>query len=121
LVAAFALIAFAFQSYLTQTHIHLLPPLSAPSKTAAVSDSGTTKIGGDIQRHAPKKAPADDNPLKCPLCQAVSYAGHFLTPSPAASLLQPALSFSILPLRVATPSSRESPSHNWQGRGPPHS
>ena len=116
------LIAFAFQSYLTQTHIHL--PSPAPVAAAKLTDSSHSKPAAkDIAAHrrAPAdKAPSDDNPVKCPLCQAVGYAGHFVAPAAVATLL-PAAAISILPLTIAILSPRESPSHIWQGRGPPRS
>ena len=122
LVAGFVLIAFAFQSYLTQTHIHLPPPVGvAAAKLASASDS--TSAAKEIAAHPgtpSDKAPSDDNPVKCPLCQAVGYAGHFVAPSAVATLL-PAAAISILPLSIAILSPCESPSHIWQGRGPPNS
>jgi hypothetical protein len=117
-VVAFALIGFGFQSYLTQTHIHFAQPFpAAKSKLAA---SGQVRASGAQQSVPNDKAPADDDPLKCPLCQAVGYAGHFVTPS-AAALLLPITTISILPLASAIRSSRETSSHIWQGRAPPRS
>ncbi len=122
LVAGLALIAFALQSYLTQTHIHLAPPaISAEHSGAGLLANASGPTLKIHQRTAPKgKAPGDDNPAKCPLCQAVGYAGHFVTPVAAAFLL-PTAAISMLPLATAILSSRETPSHNWQSRGPPHS
>ena len=119
LVASFALIAFAFQSYITQTHIHFAQPLSAAAKLLNPADSKSVGKSA-AQRSAPQNAPANDEPVKCPLCQAVGYAGHFVTPAQAVLLL-PSAAVSFLPLTIAILSSRESPSHIWQGRGPPNS
>jgi hypothetical protein len=122
LVAGLALIAFALQNYLTQTHIHLAPPAISAEQSGAGSlanaSGATLKVH---QRTAPKdKTPGDDNPAKCPLCQAVGYAGQFVTPA-AAALILPTAAISMLPLATAILASRETPSHNWQSRGPPHS
>lgn len=117
-VATLALIAFAFQSYVTQTHIHFAPRLSA---AATFTGALASKVSGKLaQRDAPKNAPDNDESPKCPLCQAVNYAGHFVTPAQAALLL-PAAAISISPLAAVILSPRESPSHIWQGRGPPNS
>lgn len=120
-VATLVLMAFAFQSYLTQTHIHVLLPAFAVSKTAAPGHTARTGIEGAAGQHAPNKAPGNDDPMKCPLCQAVGYAGHFVTPPAAASLLLPTVAISVLLLTVAILSPRQIPSHSWQGRGPPNS
>lgn len=118
-VATFALIAFAFQSYLTQTHIHVLLPGFVVSKSAAAKHPVQADTDVAATQHAPNKTPDNDDPVKCPLCQAVGYAGHFVTPSAAASLLLPSAAISVLCLTIAILSARESPSHIWQGRGPP--
>jgi hypothetical protein len=117
-VATLALIAFAFQGYISQTHVHVQLAGLAVSNVAAVKHSASDAA---CSQHAPDKTPAREDPMKCPLCQVVGYAGHFVTPSAAASLLLPRTAISILPLAIALLSPRESPSHIWQGRGPPHS
>ena len=120
-IATLALIAFAFQSYIAQTHIHL-PSLSAASSKMAAADRNSAKGNVSAQKPAPNNnGPANDEPVKCPLCQAVGYAGHFVTPSAASTLLLPASAISILPLLLALIPLRETPSHSWRGRGPPHS
>ena len=119
IVASIALVAFALQSYVTQTHIHLRPALVSSLKLTDDNGVAGKTISG--QRTAPKdKAPANDDPLKCPMCQAMGHAGHFVTPS-AAALLLPGITVSILPLSVLLHAPRASPSHSWQGRGPPTS
>jgi len=122
LVATLALIAFAFQSYVTQTHIHFAHVGSTsaikltgrlPSQPIATADK--KQIGTPSN-----KTPSNDDPLKCPLCQAVGYAGHFVTPASAALVL--ALTpIAILRLAIPIVSPRQSPSHIWRGRGPPNS
>lgn len=119
LVAALALIAFAFQSFLTQTHIHLSASRSLSSAQSAHTSKPTGEAASLFKKTPQRKAPADDDPAKCPLCQALGYAGLYVTPA-AAALLVPAAAVSILPLAVQTSSAHEAVSHNWQGRGPPH-
>jgi hypothetical protein len=120
-VASLALIAFAFQAYVTQTHIHLRQPVPIAASSAAGPSDSKLLDKAAAQRNAEKnKAPGSDEPVKCPLCQAVGYAGHFVTPA-ATALLLPTIAISILPLATAILSPREKPSHNWQSRGPPNS
>jgi len=64
-MALLLLIAFAFQSYLTQTHIHE----TAPARSCASL----------CVTHAPSSPLGDA--AACPLCQAVVHAGAFLTPA----------------------------------------
>jgi hypothetical protein len=123
LVATLALIAFAFQSYVTQTHIHPVQSSStAVLELGGTADASTAGERLSAQKSAPaNKAPAGDDPVKCPLCQAVGYSGHFVTPSAAAALLLPTTAVSVLPIAIAILSPHENPSHIWRGRGPPNS
>ncbi len=116
-MATFALIAFAFQGFVTQTHIHFAQPLSAGARLMASADV-KSPAKDTAKKGIPKNAPGSDESMKCPLCQAVGYAGHFVSPSQAVLLL-PASAVSILPLAILLLSPRESPSYIWQGRGPP--
>jgi hypothetical protein len=121
LVATFTLIAFALQSFLTQTHIHIPQPASAATLVAKIADAEANKQFG-LQRNTPAdKVPTNDDSVKCPLCQAVGYAGNFVAPSAAAALLLPSAAISVLPLALTLRSPSETPSHIWQGRGPPNS
>jgi hypothetical protein len=117
------LIAFALQGYLTQTHIHVSHPVAETGFKAGKAAGAKSAVNSaTAQRSAPgDKAPSNGDTVKCPLCQAVGYAGHFVTPSAAASLLLPVAAISILPLTIADVSLRETPSHSWQSRGPPNS
>jgi hypothetical protein len=105
------LIAFAFQGYLTQTHIHI-----RSAETAAVTD---VLDGGFVTN----KAPAKDLPVKgdesnCPLCQAFAGAGHFVTPASAAALL-PSFTVSVIALVIRAIDATPAVSHIWLGRAPP--
>ena len=64
-IVGLILIAFTLQSYITQTHIHNAAP-------AAITK---------IVNHSHGKAPADDNPMDCPFCQAVAHDGPFFLPA----------------------------------------
>ncbi|MGH7174970.1 MAG: hypothetical protein ACREGR_01255, partial [Minisyncoccia bacterium] len=76
LVTTIALLAFFFQSFAIQTHIHHSEP------GALVASAGTITVKAtslDRDHHAP--SPADD-PDHCPLCQEFLHAGSFVTPVP---------------------------------------
>jgi hypothetical protein len=62
------LLAFVFQSYLTQTHIH---PYSAPQACAV-----KCVVHAPAKNSAPGEAATD-----CPLCQAIVHAGAFFAPA----------------------------------------
>jgi hypothetical protein len=101
-IACLILISFTLQSYITQTHIHNAAP-AAIAKTI---------------NHAPGKAPADDNPMDCPFCQAVAHDGPFFLPT------IPLLILSIEFVEHAAPALRfhrpwEARGHIWQSRAPP--
>lgn len=63
------LLAFAFQSYLTQTHIH---GTAEASPQACVSK---------CIAHTPLSQSPFDKATNCPLCQAIVHAGAFFVPA----------------------------------------
>lgn len=107
-LASLALIVFALQSYVTQTHIHLL------AQGIARVHHATARL----ERAAHGTQNPFDNPDTCPICQDIALAGHFTTPA-IAPVLPPAFAavasaiFWVLPHVIAQPS------HNWHGRAPP--
>jgi hypothetical protein len=112
--------AFLFQSYVTQTHIH---PLTRPAATAnalASFHSDTSVKADKVAHRTPSRdrLPADDDPAKCPLCQAVGHAGQFVWPHAAVFIL-PQLAAAIVPVSTAILRIPEPQSHDWQGRAPP--
>src|SRR5271168_5531407 len=76
-----AMLAFAFQSYVVQTHIHFAP-------ATAIADTQGASGHHD-------KFPANDDPANCPICQEILHSGQFITPSTAA-LLPPSLAASTI-------------------------
>jgi hypothetical protein len=102
------LLAFALQSYITQTHVH---PAAASGHAPAVQLAGKA-----LAQRAP---PAGDEALACPLCQAIAAAGTFLAPG-LASARAPAA----LVLLVSSPASvagiASTPAgFAWRSRAPP--
>ncbi len=101
------LLAFAFQGFVTQTHIHV----QLPGAPVAVDPFDGIKAPG-------KNAPAKNDESNCPLCQAFANSGHFVTPAVAA-ILAPTLSVSVLQLAPLGASIVHAVSHAWRGRAPP--
>ena len=104
LVTLFALLVFALQGYLIQTHIHGLP------MTAQRTVHLSTPAG---------PAPVDPyDPASCPLCQEILHAGVFVTPVIASLPLQldwiVFLTATVLPDPVTVRRSQ-----SWQSRAPP--
>jgi hypothetical protein len=100
-IAAVVLLAFGFQGYLAQTHIH---------ETAAAT----------VLTYHPghSKAPVDNSPLDCPFCQAVAHAASFLMPAALLPFLAPEW-VKITTLHALVGDKGTATRHNWQSRAPP--
>jgi len=112
-VASLALVFFSLQSFLTQTHIHLLwqGTRGASAQTLA---SGFGARPAPAQNHLP---PAD-SPATCPICQDMLLAGHFTAPG-AIALAMPQQIAAFIAIAAATPVYLAAISHHWRGRAPP--
>jgi len=102
------LLAFALQSYVTQTHFH---PAAASDRAPAVQL--TDKV------FAQRAPPAGDEAIACPICQAIAAAGAFLTPGlssapPQAALVLLTSSPAAVAGLAATPAG-----FAWRSRAPP--
>jgi hypothetical protein len=102
-VTLFALLIFAFQGYLVQTHIHGTP---APQHQVHASSPA-------------RPAPVDPyDPASCPLCQEIIHAGAFVTPVVAGLPFQlDWIAFAAITLLPDPVTARRS--LNWQSRAPP--
>jgi hypothetical protein len=115
------LVAFALQSYVTQTHIHFdghavtggIAFGGEGSKAAANKISAALHASGNHD-----KFPPADDPANCPICQEMLYAGHYVMPA-AIFVVLPSLPVSTIAVTVETPLRLFAPSHNWRGRAPP--
>jgi hypothetical protein len=112
----FCLLAFSFQSYIAQTHIHI-PGTTDPGISALTSS--LAKISPDAKKQSDRnRLPANSDTSNCPLCQTVLHAGFFLTPA-LLVLLLPDTQAGNGPAPVAVSHHDGAPSHAWQSRGPP--
>lgn len=108
-VTLLSLIAFVFQSYLVQIHIHGLS--RAPIVAA---DNSSTPASS----HKPGKKPVDQDRVDCPLCQQGMRAGNFVMP--AATLALPVtLAVSTVLIAAHITGIAHPVSHIWRGRAPP--
>jgi hypothetical protein len=102
LFAVLLMLAFGFQSYLAQTHIH--EPAVAASTT--------------LIHHAGHKAPLSNSPFDCPFCQVVNHAGSVLL-SHASLLLLASQWVELNAPRHLLPEVGAVVTHHWQSRAPP--
>jgi hypothetical protein len=119
LLLAFMMISFLSQTYITQTHIHGAVHSSAQGIVRILSDlSGDedafTPGGGTGQKHNPVKS----DPAHCVFCQAVGYAGAFVSPAAALLVLVPQ-NLSVIPSQISIAARVEAVPHFWHGRAPP--
>jgi hypothetical protein len=98
-----AVLAFALQSYIAQTHIH------------DVVFGGAAKI---TNTQSPVKAPLHDSQGDCPFCQAVLHAGAFVA-SATPSLLLPFVWVKTVALVFTARAASHTAAHDWQSRAPP--
>jgi hypothetical protein len=80
-----ALLAFALQSYVVQTHIHFQGNsdfgLAIAKNVAADAKAANTELSKHNQK------PAEQDPAHCPICQEFLHAGQYLATPPVVALL----------------------------------
>ena len=104
-----ALMAFSWQSFATQTHLHIYPGTRSVATAAGVVVSSQLTTG---------RSPTDE-PANCPICQEMAHAGHYLLPTPIA-FVAPQTS---APWLVVTPTVAlllRQPPRPWNSRAPPY-
>jgi hypothetical protein len=98
------LLAFGWQSLLTQTHLH---PLFAPAQgqaSAAMPDRGNSS--------------PYDSPANCPICREAGSAGPALLTTPVV-FAAPAAAVFFATAQTPPPLAHSARSHRWQSRAPP--
>jgi hypothetical protein len=111
------LLAFSIQTYLTQTHIHVLSEgRTSFAQAQVIGGHAKSNLGGPADRK--DRYPANEDPANCPLCQELVHAGQFVTPA-AAALLVPSLSLSVIELAAPDDPLVQAVTHIWRGRAPP--
>jgi hypothetical protein len=102
-----AVLAFALQSYIAQTHIHDSWQAAGGSASLAATQS-----------HQQGKLPFDHGRADCPFCQAVLHVGAALT-SPTTVLTLPSVWVLTTPLMFTARADSVSAAHDWKSRAPP--
>jgi hypothetical protein len=102
-----AVLAFALQSFIAQTHNH----------DAWRAASGIVRLAtpGSAQ---PAKSPLDHGRTDCPFCQAVIHLGAALT-APAPLLTLPFASVETIAFVFTARADSVSAAHHWKSRAPP--
>jgi hypothetical protein len=115
------LVAFALQSYVTQTHIHFAGHVVTGGFTFPGESSGGQSdkaLGAAQDQGDHDKYPPGDDPANCPICQEIMYSGHYVAPGAIAVLLPTIAVPTFTRVDVAL-SFISRVSHIWQVRGPP--
>jgi hypothetical protein len=107
LILLTALLSFAWQGFLTQTHVHFV-------RGVAVEQGSTRGPSTADPTRSPHSLPAD-----CPVCSAAAYAGTYLPPAPII-LLAPDHASPQLAATIWSGSDLRHRSHAWRSRAPPH-
>ena len=103
-----ALLAFVWQSFVVQTHIH--SHFVAVSASAASDPHNAT--------HVTNNPATPRRPANCPMCQEIAQAGAYLLPA-AILFTAPSTEANIAHVVSALPSVPARQSHAWQSRAPP--
>jgi hypothetical protein len=117
-----ALLALTFQSLIVQTHIHVPPAVFRAVMSLAIQShaSGTLAAIEPTSRASPSgsKAPYNDDPSNCPVCQQIAHSGQFVHSAAVLTALPAFISVSavpwaqtVIPLIALT--------HIWNIRAPP--
>jgi len=111
-IAAVAALAFLFQGYIVQTHIH-----SPASSLRLASIARSADATHSVQSTGQKGDADKDDPAHCPFCQELLHAGSYVTPIATIALIPPE---HYRPAeRIAGSLAVQSVSHAWRGRAPP--
>ena len=97
-------IAFALQSYATQTHFHIAPLAQA---------------GGATPSAVASPSPGDHEAIACPFCQAIAAAGAFVGPAPVALAFPTIREKSAAAAPIVVDLAIRAAGFSWRSRAPP--
>jgi hypothetical protein len=103
------LLAFSWQTFVTQTHQHF--------DAGPVFAAAPAKADGAGPQRPARQSPSD-LPANCPICRGIAHAGQILLPppihveAPAPLIFRPVLTTLVTLARTRR-------SHTWQSRAPP--
>lgn len=102
------LVAFGWQSFVTQTHIHFVRDRS----------DAAMRAGAAAPSHIARRQAPSDTPEDCPICRDMAVAGHYLSPA-AVLIVAPAVVAVWRTVAAPLTPARTRPSHAWRSRAPP--
>ncbi|HET7335989.1 MAG TPA: hypothetical protein VFI93_12805 [Rhizomicrobium sp.] len=117
LITLVALLAFVFQGFATQTHIHRMGQVDVAFFGNALAKIGAASAATPQKSNTDKLPPLND-PVKCPLCHEMALAGHYVSPAPP-QLLLPVFLVQALIIAARASAHIAQNSHDWLSRGPP--
>lgn len=106
------LVAFSWQSFLSQTHEHF-----GNARFASLASADTSADSGASRQQGGRKAPSG-LPDNCWICRAVAHADHLLLPQVLEAGVAPTTDFWFALPPSPGPSLAQR-SHAWQSRAPP--
>ncbi|MEP9357722.1 hypothetical protein [Sphingomonas sp. KR3-1] len=104
-----ALLAFCWQSFVTQTHLHFEP---AAYGAAVSGQASPAAVRSDTGKNS------SDTPATCPICQEIAHGGLYLLPTPVA-LTPPEPAAAWQAVAASLVDAVRKPSHAWRSRAPP--
>jgi len=118
-----ALLAVALQSFVVQTHIHMVQGSGGIQTmsivTAARHIAAVAAVPVASQAATPRdKYPINEDPSNCPLCQEIAHSGPFVQSAAPLLALPSSVAAHFILFSEALPSFF-AVSHSWQGRAPP--
>ena len=108
-------LAFALQSYVTQTHFHRASP--STGHVSVVGGVGPVSANGAAPRGV---SPTDHESDSCPFCQAIVVAGAFFIPAPLVFGPLASLAVTDILRPTFTGLAIAAASFSWRSRAPPH-
>ncbi|MDG2534565.1 DUF2946 family protein [Sphingomonas sp. HITSZ_GF] len=103
------LLAFTWQSFVTQTHRHAGTPVVSLGLSAQASAGTQAHKGGQLP---------PDTPDNCPICQEIAHGGAYLAPAPI-DVPAPAAVVAWFAVTLLLALALQQQSHGWRSRAPP--
>lgn len=108
LLAVLCILAFGFQGFVAQTHVHDLAPMTASAAIKLMQQS----------KNLPLPSPLPDDSSKCPLCQLATALNAAIGVATTLIIL-PASGLAVLPDGTSQAVPKAAPLFIWRNRGPP--
>jgi len=107
-ISVLVLLAFTFQTFVLQTHVHSAASLKLAQAAGTLDPAGSSKT----------KVPANQDPSNCPICKEFVHSGSFIAPG-AIAIAPPTVAISVILFTAERTIVAPPASHAWRGRAPP--